>query len=165
MLPARESSAPVFEVRRAAHADAEAIHRCLRTAFDAYRGDYTDGAFHDTVPPPPGIEERVRTMFVFVASAPGAGIIGTIACQDVGGGLGHLRGMAVLPEWHGQGVADALIDAAEEELRRLGCRRVNLHTTQPLARAARFYARHGYRLTGEVEDFFGMEIAEHAKQL
>jgi GNAT superfamily N-acetyltransferase len=154
-----------YEVRRATHADAAAIHRCLVAAFEPYRTQYTEGAFADTVPPPAGIEERLRGMALFVATAPDGDVVGTIACQDVGQSLGHLRGMAVLPGWQGRGIADALIEAAEAELLRVGCRRVNLHTTQPLSRAQRFYARHGFRLTGDVEDFFGMEIAEHAKDL
>ncbi|HET9939780.1 MAG TPA: GNAT family N-acetyltransferase [Candidatus Eisenbacteria bacterium] len=145
--------------------DALAIHLCLTAAFEPYRAQYTHGAFRDTVPSPAGIEERLRDMALFVATAPDGAIVGTIACQDVGGGLGHLRGMGVQPDWQGRGIADALIEAAEAELERTGCRRVNLHTTQPLARAQRFYARHGFRLTGDVEDFFGMEIAEHAKDL
>jgi GNAT superfamily N-acetyltransferase len=154
-----------FEIRRAEPADAAAIHRCLVTAFDPYRAEYTEGAFADTVPSPAGIEERLRVMALFVATAPDGTVVGTIACQDVGRGLGHLRGMAVLPGWQGRGVADTLIEAAEAELLRVGCSRVHLHTTRPLARAQRFYARHGFRLTGAVEDFFGMEIAEHAKDL
>lgn len=154
-----------FEIRRATDADAMAIHRCLVAAFDPYRAEYTEGAFADTVPAPAGIEERLRAMALFVATAPDGAVVGTIACQDVGRGLGHLRGMAVLPGWQGRGVADALIEEAESELARVGCRRVNLHTTRPLARAQRFYARHGFRLTGDVEDFFGMEIAEHAKDI
>src|SRR5689334_14276077 len=165
MTPAEPSATPEFEIRPAVHADAAAIHRCLRNAFDPYRAEYTDRAFGDTVPSPEGIEERLRDMALFVATLRDGAVVGTSACQDVGGGLGHLRGMAVQPGWQGRGIADALIEAAEAELRRVGCRRVNLHTTQPLARAQRFYARHGFRLTGDVEDFFGMEIAEHAKDL
>jgi N-acetylglutamate synthase-like GNAT family acetyltransferase len=165
MTAAEPSAMPEFEVRRAVKADAPAIHRCLTAAFDPYRSHYTEGAFADTVPSPAGIEERLRDMALFVATAPDGAIVGTIACQDMGGGLGHLRGMAVEAGWQGRGVADALIEQAEDELRRVGCRRVNLHTTQPLARAQRFYARHGFRLTGDVEDFFGMEIAEHGKDL
>ena len=165
MTPAEPSATPEFEVRRAVKTDAEAIHHCLTAAFDPYRAQYTEGAFSDTVPSPAGIEERLRDMALFVATAPDGAVVGTIACQDVGGGLGHLRGMAVRPDWQGRGIADALIEAAQAELERVGCRRVNLHTTQPLARARRFYASHGFRLTGDVEDFFGMEIAEHAKDL
>jgi GNAT superfamily N-acetyltransferase len=153
-----------FEIERAGKADAEGIHRCLRAAFDSYRVDYTDGAFADTVPAPDGIAERLASMALFVARA-GGRVVGTIGCHETGGGSGHLRGMAVLPDWQGCGVADALLAAAEDELRHRGCRRVNLHTTAPLARAARFYEAHGFCRTGEVEDFFGMEIAEFAKDL
>ena len=32
-------------------------------------------------------------------------------------------------------------------------------------RAIRFYERHGYRPTGRVSDFFGMELIEYAKEL
>jgi GNAT superfamily N-acetyltransferase len=165
MASAEPMPTPDFEIRRAERADAAAIHRCLVAAFEPYRAEYTEGAFADTVPSPPGIEERLRVMALFVATAPDGAVVGTIACQDVGRGLGHLRGMAVLPGWQGRGVADALIEAAEAALLRLGCRRVNLHTTRPLARAHRFYARHGFQLTGDIEDFFVMEIIEHAKDL
>jgi GNAT superfamily N-acetyltransferase len=103
-------------------------------------------------------------MALFVAVASGE-IVGTIGGQDEGDGSGHIRGMAVLPDWHGRGVAAALLAAVERELRSLGCRRVNLHTTRPLERAAAFYERQGFRRTGEVEDFFGMEIIEFAKRL
>ena len=104
-------------------------------------------------------------MALFVATAPGGEIIGTVGCQDTGGGLGHVRGMAVLPGWQGRGVAERLLAEAEMELRRLGCDRVNLDTTRPLLRAMRFYVRQGYRATGRVEDFFGMEILEYVKDL
>lgn len=153
-----------FVVRRASSSDADGIRRCLRAAFEPYRAQYTSGAFGDTVPTPAGIRERFETMSLFVADASGE-IVGTVGCLDAGGGSGHLRGMAVLPEWQGRSVSAALLAAAESELRRLGCGRVNLHTTHPLQRAARFYERQGFARTGEVEDFFGMEIIEFAKGL
>jgi GNAT superfamily N-acetyltransferase len=153
-----------YVVRRAAVSDAAGIHRCLLAAFEPYRPQYTTGAFEDTVPAPEGIRERLRTMSLFVAVVSGE-IVGTIGCQDAGGVTGHLRGMAVVPEWQGRGVSAALLAEAEDELRRLGCRRVNLHTTHPLHRAARFYEAWGFVRTGEVEDFFGMEIIEFAKAL
>jgi GNAT superfamily N-acetyltransferase len=73
--------------------------------------------------------------------------------------------MAVLPDWQGSGVASALLQAAEVEMRNQGCERVTLDTTQPLARAMRFYARHGFRLSGRVSDFFGMPLYEWVKFL
>jgi ribosomal protein S18 acetylase RimI-like enzyme len=42
---------------------------------------------------------------------------------------------------------------------------VTLDTTRPLQRAIRFYERHGYRQTGRVSDFYGMELIEYAKEL
>jgi GNAT superfamily N-acetyltransferase len=163
MNASRPSPKP-FYVRRAVDSDAIEIHRCLLTAFEPYRARYTPGAFADTVPTEEGIRDRLRTMAVFVADASGE-IVGAIGGQNLGDGSGHLRGMAVLPGWQGRGVAAALLAEAENELRRLGCRRANLHTTRPLERAARFYEREGFVRTGVVEDFFGMEIIEFDKEL
>jgi GNAT superfamily N-acetyltransferase len=156
--------APAFTVRPASPSDAEAIQRCLLRAFEPYRPEYTPGAFGDTVPTSEGIQQRIRTMAVFVADASGE-VVGTIGGHDMGDGSGHIRGMAVLPGWQGHGVAAALLAEAEAALRRRGCRRVNLHTTRPLERAARFYEKQGFARTGEVEDFFGMDIIEFAKSL
>jgi len=78
---------------------------------------------------------------------------------------GHLRGMAVRPPWHGQGIAQQLLDAAEAELRGHNCRRMTLDTTDPLKRAIRFYEKNGFRPTGKITDFFGMPLFEYEKTL
>jgi ribosomal protein S18 acetylase RimI-like enzyme len=65
----------------------------------------------------------------------------------------------------GQGVAQQLLEVAESLLRSLGCRRVTLDTTAPLARAIAFYRSHGYKPTGRVQDFYGMPLCEFAKYL
>jgi len=78
---------------------------------------------------------------------------------------GHIRGMAVLPDYQGKGAADQLLHAAEAALRAAGCTRVTLDTTAPLQRAIRFYERNGYRATGHVSDFYGMELFEYEKDL
>lgn len=109
------------------------------------------------------LQDRIRDMCLFVAVAERK-IVGTIGCK-ANGDEGHLRGMAVLPEWQGKGVATSLLEAAEAELRRAGCTLVTLDTTKPLERAIRFYQRHGYLVTGRVSDFFGMELFEYAKRL
>jgi len=44
---------------------------------------------------------------------------------------GHLRGMAVQPEWQASGTADRLLQYAEDELIKRNCRRITLDTTQP----------------------------------
>jgi GNAT superfamily N-acetyltransferase len=71
--------------------------------------------------------------------------------------------MAVLLAWQGQGIAAMLLTAAESELRKRRCARITLDTTEPLARAMRFYEKYGYRRSGRVTDFFGMPLVEYVK--
>ena len=102
-------------------------------------------------------------VFVAVAKSEDA-VVGTIGC-GAHGAEGHMRGMAVLPGWQGTGVASALLEAAETELRKSGCTHVTLDTTAPLARAVRFYEKNGYAASGRVQDFFGMPLYEYKKAL
>src|SRR5579884_3195539 len=107
-----------FTIHPASPEDAASILACLQAAFAPYRNQYTPDAFADTVPDLEGIDRRLRDMSLFIAISEGA-TIGTIAAA-VNGEEGHLRGMAVLPAWEGTGVAAALLQAAEDELRKRG---------------------------------------------
>ena len=111
------------------------------------------------------LEERLRAMVLFVALTEGGDVVGTIGYQVIGNSEGHLRGMAVWPEWQGSGIAQALLNAAEAELRAMACRCITLDTTMPLRRAIGFYIRNGFNPTGRVTDFFGMPLHEYAKVL
>jgi ribosomal protein S18 acetylase RimI-like enzyme len=152
-------------IRRASDADSNGILSCLRTAFEPYRKDYTQAAFEDTVLTVASLRERQKVMSVFVAVTELGEVIGTIACQALRGGEGHLRGMAVNPAWHSQGISKRLLDTAESELRAQGCTRITLDTTQYLQRAIRFYERNGYRASGRISDFFGMPLYEYVKPI
>jgi GNAT superfamily N-acetyltransferase len=102
-------------------------------------------------------------MCVFVAVSEG-NVVGTLA-SAASGEEGHLRGMAVLPDWQGSDVASALLQAAEGEIRNQRCKCVTLNTTEPLARAMRFYARNGFTRSGRVSEVFGMQLHEWVKFL
>ena len=154
-----------FTIRRATPADAPGILACLRVAFASYQSSYTAPAYEDTVLTGETLAQRFQFMSILVAVSGSGGIIGTVGCNAVGNGVGHLRGMAVLKDWQGGGVAQQLLTSVEAELRALGCERVTLDTTAPLQRAIRFYERNGYRATGHVSDFFGMPLFEYAKSL
>ena len=152
-------------LRRAQPEDMPAVQACLAAAFDAYRKRYTAAAYEDTILSAPGaIERRFREMTVLVADDSSGLVVGTIA-YHCAGTEGHLRGMAVHPRAQGTRVADALLSAAESELRALGCSRVTLGTTDVLDRARKFYSRHGYRQTAAINDFFGMPLLEYTKDL
>ncbi len=152
-----------IQVRRADLVDADAILQCLTAAFAPHRAQYTPGAFADTVPSLDAVRQRQEQMQVLVATI-GDAIVGTVAaaCHDE---EGHLRGMAVLPDWHSRGIATRLLAAIENWLVSCGCKRITLDTTLPLQSAIRFYEKHGYRRSGNVADFFGMPLLEYEKPL
>ena len=156
---------PSCSVRRATSADAAEIVECLHTAFEAYRDRYTPEAFKDTVLTAETVHERLTSMTLFVAVTTEGKIVGTIGCSRPIKEEGHLRGMAVLEDWRGRGVASQLLNAAETELRSHNCRRITLDTTEPLLRAMRFYEKNGYRRSGKVTDFFGMPLIGYVKVL
>jgi ribosomal protein S18 acetylase RimI-like enzyme len=152
-----------FEIRRAQVTDAKGIAGCLSTAFARHRDEYTAEAYADTALNSDGVRRRLQEMCLFVAISNGE-IVGTIGCM-VNGSEGHLRGMAVSPDWQGTAVALALLRKAEADLKQNGCRHVTLDTTAPLMRAVRFYAKNGYSASGRVADFFGMPLYEYRKLL
>ena len=151
-------------VRRAGYDDAESIASCLAQAFEPFRLQYTDEAFRDTIPDHEGIRERLKKMTIYVAVATDGIIVGTLAgaCSNHGG---HLRGMAVRPEWQGLQIAQKLLAQAEADFLEAGCTRVTLDTTLPLKRAIHFYEKNGFTYSGCIRDFFGMELYEFAKTL
>jgi ribosomal protein S18 acetylase RimI-like enzyme len=154
-----------YTIRRAGPEQLVGVADCLAAAFEPYRAAYTPRAFSDTVPTVEGLALRMQTMTILYVPGDAGQVIGTIACSVGPSGEGHLRGMAVLPDFQGRGVADELLLTAEDELRALGCARVTLDTTRPLERARRFYEIYGYTITGRVNDFFGMPLYEYEKQL
>ncbi len=153
-----------FQIRQALPHDSEQILACLQAAFAPYKDLYTPAAFADTVLDAVTIRTRMRQMHVLVAIA-GDRVIGTVSGAPCGHGEGHLRGMAVLPEYQSSGVAQDLLAAIEHWLKENGCNRVTLDTTLPLDRAMNFYAKHGYKRSGRSTDFFGMTLIEYAKKI
>lgn len=154
-----------FAIRNATHKDCTGILECLGLAFAPYRKSYTPEAYLDTVLTPETFRHRLSEMSVFVATGTSGEVVGTIACKVLEGGEGHLRGMAVHPEWQGSGVSTCLLERAEDELRKAGCGTVTLDTTEPLKRASRFYERNGFQRTGKIGRFFGMPLFEYSKSL
>ena len=160
-----QAQAPIISIRKAAKRDARGILACLRAAFEEFREAYTPDAFLDTVLTAGTLQERLKTMSVFVAVNSDDEVIGTIACNVASAGEGHLRGMAVSPPMRGSGIAAQLLNHAESELRRKNVERITLDTTEPLQRAMRFYEKHGYRRSGRLGDFFAMPLIEYQKKL
>jgi GNAT superfamily N-acetyltransferase len=158
---------PAFSIRQATERDAAGILACLHSAFEPYRHDYTPEGFADTTLTRDSIDRRLASMSLLVAAteAREGDIVGTVAYQVYSDAEAHLRGMAVLPDWQGCGVASRLLATVESLLRTGNCTRITLDTTAPLQRAIRFYERNGFRRSGRVGDFFGMPLYEYVKIL
>lgn len=150
-------------IRRAAADDVQAILACLRAAFGEFRDRYSASAFADTVLDAETVQSRLREMTVLLAIVERR-VVGTVSWTANGAG-GHLRGMAIVPEWQRRGVASALLVTAEQELLGCGCSYVTLDTTEPLTRASQFYKTHGYARSGRIVDYFGMQLHEYRKVL
>lgn len=154
-----------FSIRKAALGDTDGILQCLEQAFMAYRSSYTPAGFIDTILTRESLRKRFTEMTLLVAVDESRRVIGTIAYKVEKNGEGHVRGMAVRPELHGCGAAKKLLDQVEADLRDLHCGIVTLDTTRPLQRAIRFYEKNGYRATGEVGSFFGMDLLAYRKEI
>ena len=154
-----------FTIRRATLDDSNGVLRCLHSAFAAYEPYYTRVAFADTTLTPESYRCRLKEMIVFVAVDNLGCVVGTIACNVLGNGEGHMRGMAVVPECQATGIANQLLACAESQLAQRNCSHITLDTTEPLERAIHFYERHGYRRSGKVGGFFGMPLIEFVKVL
>jgi len=155
----------LISVRRATNEDAGDILACLASAFAEYRESYSPGAFADTVLTAETIAERLREMTLFVATGETGKVIGTIACAVVSEDEGHIRGMAVVPESQGSGIARGLLVQAESYFRERNCKRISLDTTTPLKRAILLYQKFGFSPSGKVQDFFGMPLMEYVKSI
>lgn len=155
---------PPLTIRQATADDEAAVRDCLQTAFAPYRHFYSPEGFADTTLTPDTYRGRLRHSAILVGEL-GGRVVATIACSRLSPEEGHLRGMAVLPAFHGQGIAGRMLAAAEALIREWGCREVSLDTTQPLQRAIRFYETHDYVRTDKVADFYGMPLLEFKKTL
>jgi ribosomal protein S18 acetylase RimI-like enzyme len=154
-----------FLIRKAELDDCAQILECLALAFAPYRQSYTPGAFADTVLGRQTLRQRLVEMTVLVGIAPQNRLVATVGYKLQDNGEAHIRGMAIHPAWQGRSAAHRLLWRVESDVRALGCRAMTLDTTAVLGRAIRFYEKNGFRPTGEVGTFFGMDLFAYRKEL
>jgi SAM-dependent methyltransferase/ribosomal protein S18 acetylase RimI-like enzyme len=154
-----------FFIRVANLDDCGALLECLALAFAPYRQAYTPGAFADTVLDAQTLRHRLNEMTVLVAITTENRLVGTVSYKLQDNGEAHIRGMAVRPDWQGSPVAQRLLARVEWDLRDRGSRAMTLGTTAVLRQAIRFYEKNGFQATGEVSDFFEMDLFSYRKEL
>ncbi len=88
-----------YIIRKARPKDAKRIHKILLAAFKEFRKYYTNEGFNDTVMSEEAVLVRMKEMTIYVAVNKDNNLIGTIGWQKIGYEEGHVRGMAVHPNW------------------------------------------------------------------
>jgi N-acetylglutamate synthase-like GNAT family acetyltransferase len=155
-----------YIVRKAEPKDAKGIHEVILAAFEEFREYYSPEGFTDTVMSEEIALRRINRMTLFVAIDQKDNIIGTIGWKNIDEKEGHIRGMAVHPNYQGKkSPATKLLQMVEEDARSRGVSFLTLDTTAPLKRAQGFYKKHGFRETGKRGNFFGITIYEFVKEI
>ena len=163
--------APDIVIRRAVADDAEEFTRAHEEAWDAGMEGVVDKKLGELM----SFEDRVASFRDgLTAAPPGArvwvaerkGRIVGHAIVDVGGGIGELRGLYVVPEEWGSGVAGALHEQAVARMRQLGATVAILWVVEGNARARRFYEREGWSADGETKaSMFGLTELRYSTTL
>jgi ribosomal protein S18 acetylase RimI-like enzyme len=86
---------------------------------------------------------------------------------NTGTSLTRLYSLAVDPEWQGQGIGRALMQATEEHAIAHGCVAMRLEVRADGTRARALYESQGYRQLGSVADYYedGMQAIRYEKRL
>ena len=104
--------------------------------------------------------ERLRSGATLLVAERDGEVVGFAALLETTDGT-ELNAIHLLPESVGTGLGRALMDAAVEEARRQGRRRLHLFVLEGNERAQAFYRRTGWRLTGDagLHDIGGAQAA------
>ena len=71
--------------------------------------------------------------------------------------------MAVLPDYQKRGIGLFILKNITVSAKRKNVKTISLETSKPLKRAINFYKNFGFKFTGAVKNFYGIEIFEMKK--
>jgi ribosomal protein S18 acetylase RimI-like enzyme len=132
-----------FEIRR--WVKAERLDELLGVVHDAFRElDPPSSVLNET---PADLAARFDRE-TFLVALSGETIVGSVFCARKDEAL-YLTRLAVLPSWRRRGVGRALMQAAEEEARRVGARRLTLRVRKTLPANLGYFRALGFAVTGE----------------
>jgi GNAT superfamily N-acetyltransferase len=136
------SREPDYSIREATAADAPALARLIRAAFEEYRGrlDPPSGAHSESAA---RLEALLDDEFAYAAATPDGALLGCVF-YDAKRDEFYLHRLAVLPQARGQGVGAALVAAVERTARDAGRAWVTLNVRIALPENRRYYEQLGY---------------------
>ena len=135
-----------YSVQRFADATRlEELHRFVHAAFRDLPIDPPSSALKETVA---DVAARLQSDAIFVALDAGA-LIGCVFCTPDQDAL-YIGRLAVRSDWRRRGIAGALIDAAKDEARRRGAKRITLGARIALSGNVALFRRHGFVVVREI---------------
>lgn len=90
-------------------------------------------------------------------------ILGSVYLEVKGPKL-YLGMFSVSPVLQGKGIGKALLAAAETQARKLNCHTITMSVIRSRTELIKWYERHGYTFTGEIQPFEGDGIFGDIKQ-
>ena len=140
------------EVRQAVEADMNALLTIEQQCFNVYYYDYY-------------MLDR-RDFEFYLQDTDSLFLVAVREAQVVGDVLGpvdtwrnppsaHIDSIAVLPQHQHEGIGEHLLQSFLGEVRRRGCARVTLEVATANGSGLAFFARHGFRQTRELPDYYG----------
>jgi ribosomal protein S18 acetylase RimI-like enzyme len=135
----------VLPVRRCTEVSrAREIHAFTRAVFRALDIDPPSGVLKETEA---DFMARLRDETCFIVEADSK-LIASMFCRQDGDAL-YVDRLAVAPEWRRRGLANALIDAAQDEARRIGAKRLTLGCRIALTSNLALFRRHDFAIIRE----------------
>ena len=135
----------MFAVRRCTELSrAGEIHAFTQAVFGALDIDPPSGVLKETAA---DFAERLRQETCFVVEQEGR-LIASVFCAPDGDAL-YIGRLAVHPDWRRRGVANALVEAAKAEARRIGATRMTLGCRIVLTSNLALFRRHGFVIVRE----------------
>ncbi len=137
---------PAFTVARWTSPDRlDDILALVHSAFAGF--EPPSGVLNETVA---DVAARQRNGLVLVAQA-GSDFVGSMFCETKGDAF-YLTRMATAPAWRKSGIGRALLQAAHDEARRLGLKRLTLRVRVTLPGNLAYFKRAGFVETGTGQD-------------
>ncbi|MEA2929423.1 MAG: hypothetical protein QOG38_1851 [Hyphomicrobiales bacterium] len=115
------------------------LYALVQAAFGALAIDPPSSVLKETLA---DFEKRLRSETAIVAEA-GDRLIGGVFCIPQGDAL-YIGRLTVAPDRRRRGVAGALVDAAKNEARRVGAKRITLRARIMLPGNVALFRRHGF---------------------
>lgn len=167
-----------IELRRARSADIDRVEGLVQTELRRY-SEWATG--WELGPPPRDMMQRLEPLFddderAWVLMAlHGVEVVGVASLSVTTGampeppppGTVYLWQMFARRDWHGTGLAGALLDRVIEEARRRGCQRVILWAAAGAKQARRFYEKEGFTPTGrdQPDSSLGLALVEYGRSV